>query len=72
MREISGDNFVFAFELTSPCDLYDIYSWFEPGTISQAINAATEEDAETIACTGYLGVDLGGVGVNWRFKRRRR
>jgi hypothetical protein len=71
MREISGKNFVFAFELTRPCDIYDVYEWFEPGTISQAINADTAEDAETIACTGYGGMDLDGVGVRWNFKRRR-
>jgi hypothetical protein len=66
MRKIHGENFVFEFELTG-----DIYNWFAPGTISAAVNADTEEDAETIACAGYLGMDLDGVGVRWHFKRRR-
>jgi len=37
--EIEGKNFIFAFELTSNRGSYDIYDWFEPGTLSEALAA---------------------------------
>jgi hypothetical protein len=41
MAEIHGKNFIFAFELEplGSYDLYDIYHWFEPGTIKSSLGS---------------------------------
>jgi hypothetical protein len=73
MGTLEGKTLIFAFELApNKRSFFDVYDWFVPGTLSLALLADTEDDAETIACAGYRGIDTQGVGIRWRFKRRGR